>query len=43
MESVLENCGLMLPPKCVTPLSCGNCPEIDVTRELRLDGVQWHQ
>ena len=31
VESVLENCGLRLLPKCVTPTSCGYRPEMDVT------------
>ena len=26
VESVLEKCGLRLPPKCATPLSCGYSP-----------------
>ena len=43
VESILENCGLRLPPECVTPLRCGYRPETDVTGDLKADGVQWYQ
>ena len=43
VESVLEERGLRIPSKCVTPMSCGYRPYIDVTGELRSDGVQWYQ
>ena len=37
VEYVFKNCGLRLTPKCVTPLSCGYRPEMDVTGELKED------
>ena len=37
VEYVLVNRGLRLPPKCVTPLSCGYRPEMDVTGDLKAD------
>ena len=43
VESVLENCGLRLPPKCVTPISCGYCLEMDLTGELEAYGVKCYQ
>ena len=43
VESVLEKRGLRLSLKCVTPLSCGYRPDLDVTGELKSDGVQWYQ
>ena len=43
MESVLEKHGLRFLPKCITPISCGYRPEIDVTGELKTDGVQCYQ
>ena len=43
VESVLENYGLRLTPKCFTPLSCGYRPEMNVTGELKAYGVQWYQ
>ena len=35
VESVLEKRGLRLSLKCVTPLSCGYLPDLDVTGELK--------
>ena len=43
VESVLEKLGLRFPPKCVTPMSCGYCPEMDVTGDIKLNLVQWYQ
>ena len=43
VEDVLQQKGLRLPPKCVTPLSSGYSPEMDATAELKADGVQWYQ
>ena len=39
----LEKKGLKLPSKCITPLSNGYRPELDVTAELKADGVQYYQ
>ena len=39
----LENCDLRLTPKCVTSLICGYCTDMDVTGELKDDGVQWYK
>ena len=43
VADVLKKKGLGLPSKCVTPLSNGYRPEIDVTPELKADGVQYYQ
>ena len=43
IKSILHKKGLRLPNKCVTPLSSGYRPEMDVTAELKADGVQWYQ
>ena len=40
VEYVLEERGLTLPPKYVTPLRCGYSLEIDLKGELNSDGVQ---
>ena len=40
VESVLENRGLMFPPKSVTPLSCVYCSYMDVTGEINNDGLK---
>ena len=39
----LENRGLRLPPKCVTPLICGYCPNMDVTGNIKSYVLQWYQ
>ena len=38
-----DNCVLRLPPNFVTPLIFCYHPEMDVTGELKVDGVQWYQ
>ena len=43
VADVLKKKGLGLPSKCVTPLSNGYRSEIDVTPELKADGVQYYQ
>ena len=43
VECVLENHGLRFPPKCVTPLSCGYVPYMDVLGDFKADGSQWYQ
>ena len=43
VKSILHKKGIRLPSKCVTPLSSGYRPEMDVTAELKADGVQWYQ
>ena len=35
--------GLRLPSKCYTPLQNGYQPELDVTPELKADGIQYYQ
>ena len=40
---ILEHCGLRFAPKCVILLICGYCIDMDVTRDLKADGVQWYQ
>ena len=37
---VLEKLGLRLPLKCFTPMSCGYCPYMDVTGDIKSNGVQ---
>ena len=43
IESVLGKKGLRLLSKCVTPLKNGYEPELDVTVELKVDGVQFYK
>ena len=43
VEYALYKRGLRLPLKCVTPLSCGHCPDMNVTGDLNAYGVQWYQ
>ena len=43
VESVLEKCGLSFLPKCVTSISFIYCPDINVTEDLKEDGIQWYQ
>ena len=43
VESVLEKCGLRLPPKYVTPLSCDYRPEMDVIVDIKAYLFQWYQ
>ena len=43
IESVLEKKGLRLLSRCVTPLKNGYEPELDVTAELKADGIQFYQ
>ena len=43
VEDNLQQKGLRLPPKCVSPLSSEYRREMDATVELNTDGVQWYQ
>ena len=43
VEGVLAKKGLRLLSKCRTPIKHGYQPELDVTAELKRDGVQWYQ
>ena len=43
VEPVFKKSGLRLLMKCVTLLSCGYRPDMDVTVEIKEDGVQWYQ
>jgi hypothetical protein len=43
VEEALKAKGLRLPSKCLTPLANKYRPELDVTSELKADGVQWYQ
>ena len=43
VTEVLGKKGLRLPSKCATPLVHGYRPEIDVTPELKADGLQYYQ
>ena len=43
LETTLAKKNLRLPSKCLTPLSNGYRPEMDVTQELKADGVQYYQ
>ena len=43
IEETLQKMGQRLPSKCKTPLAYGYCPELDVTPELKADGLQQYQ
>ena len=43
VTEVLSKKGMRLPSKCLTPLANGYRPELDVTPELKADGVQYYQ
>ena len=43
VETTLAKKSLRLPSKCLTPSSNGYRPEMDVTQELKADGVQYYQ
>ena len=43
VEDVLERKGNSLPNKCVTPFSSGYRPELNVSPELKVDGMQYFQ
>ena len=40
IEETLQKMGQRPPSKCKTPLTYGYCPELDVTPELKADGLQ---
>ena len=40
IEEMLQKRGQRLPSKCKTPLAYGYHPELDVTPELKADGLQ---
>ena len=42
VEQKLNEEGKRLPTKCKTPLKRGYCPELDVSQELKSDGVQYY-
>ena len=43
IEETLQKIGQRLPSKCKTPLAYGYCPELDITPELKADGLQCYQ
>jgi hypothetical protein len=43
VEEALAKKGLRLPSKCYTPLSSDYCPELEVSLELKSDGIQLYQ
>ena len=43
VEDVLSKDNLRLPSKCVCPLTNGYRPEMDVTQELKADGIQYYK
>ena len=43
IEETLNKSGQKLPNKCKTPLSSGYQPELDVTQELKADGLHRYQ
>ena len=43
IEEMLQKTGQRLSSKCKTPLAYGYCPELDVTPELKADGLQRYQ
>ena len=43
VEATLAKKGLKLPSKCVTTMSNGYRQELDVTGDLKAEGIQWYQ
>ena len=43
IEDILKNQQQRLPSKCATPIQNGYRPEVDVSPELKADGLQWYQ
>ena len=43
IEETLKKTGQRLPSKCKMPLAYGYCPELDITPELKADGLQRYQ
>ena len=43
IEETLQTTGQRLPSKCKTPLAYGYHPELDVTPELKANGLQRYQ
>ena len=43
VEDMLSKDNLRLPSKCVRPLTNGYCPKMDVTQELKGDGIKYYQ
>ena len=43
IESRLSELGQRLPSKCATPLQANYRPELDVTAELKIDGIRYYQ
>ena len=43
VKSIFEEKGLRFLPKCVNPMRCGYRPEMDVTGDLKSDGLQLYQ
>jgi len=43
VETKLNESGQRLPSKCATPLQANYRPELDVTAEMKIDGVRYYQ
>jgi hypothetical protein len=43
VETKLDKEGQRLPSRCLTPMKSGYCPEVDVSGELKTDGIQYFQ
>jgi hypothetical protein len=43
VEANLDKTGQRLPTRCTTPLQSGYRPELDITSELKIDGVRYFQ
>jgi hypothetical protein len=43
VEAKLDKSGQRLPSRCNTPLQSGYRPELDVTAELKLEGIRYYQ
>jgi hypothetical protein len=43
VEAKLDKTGQRLPTRCTTPLQSGYRPELDVSAELKIDGIRYYQ
>ena len=43
IENKLDREGQCLPSQCLTPMKAGYRPEIDISAELKADGMQYFQ
>jgi hypothetical protein len=43
VETKLDKEGQCLPSRCLTPMKSGDQPEIDVSKELKIEGIRYYQ